>query len=45
MVEGVVGDMVDVGVGGHVGDYERLEHNTGLDDEYDGCTCLKNPWK
>ena len=45
MVEGVVGDMVDVGVGGHVDDYELLEHNKDLDGEYDGCTYLKSPWR
>ena len=27
--------MGDVGVGEHVDDYELLEHNTGLDGEYD----------
>ena len=45
MVEGVVDDMGDVGVGGHVDDYELLEHNTGLDGEYDDCTYLKSPWR
>ena len=45
MVEGVVGDMGDVGVGEHADDYELLGHNTGLDDECDDCTCLKSPWR
>ena len=40
MVEGVVGTahtghVGDVGVGGHVGDHELLEHNKDLDGEYD----------
>ena len=48
MVVGVVvvehvGDVGDVGVGEHVGDYELLEHNMGLDGEYDDCTYLKSP--
>ena len=43
MVGGVVGDMGDVG--GYVNDYELLEHNTGLDGEYDDCTYLKSPWR
>ena len=34
VVEGVVGDMGDVGVG----DYELLEHNKDLDGEYYGNT-------
>ena len=46
MVEGVVGDMGDVGVGGHVGDYELLAHNTGLDGKYDetikSCLCFSS---
>jgi hypothetical protein len=45
VVEGVVGDMGDVGVGEHVGDYELLEHNTGLDGDYDDCTYLNSPWR
>ena len=45
MVAGVVGveHFGDVGVGGYVEDYELLEHNTGLDGEYDDCTHLKSP--
>jgi hypothetical protein len=35
VVEGVVGDMSDVGVDEHVGDYELLGHNKDLDGEND----------
>ena len=50
VVEGVVGvehvgEVGDVGVGEHVGDYELLEHNKDLDGEYDDCTYLKSPWR
>ena len=42
VVEGVVGDMGDVGVG----DYELLEHNKDLDGEYNekvtSCLCFSS---
>ena len=46
MVEGVVGDIGDVAVGGHVDDYELLEHNKDLNGEYDetiaSCLCFSS---
>ena len=46
MVEGVVGDIGDVGVGEHVDDYELLEHNKDLNGEYDetitSCLCFSS---